>query len=278
MKKRKTITLIIAAALIVAAGAFFGVRAARNSSGSAVPILMYHSVCEDETKAGRYIVTDDVFRSDMEYLQRNGYTAVFVSDLIDYVYNGTPLPEKPVVISLDDGYLNNLTDVLPILRDTGMKAVVSVIGSGSENASANGGAAFAHLSWDEVRELSDSGYVEIANHTWNMHENAPDGRRGCKKMSGESTEEYRAALTEDISKLQSVLEEKTGKAPETFTYPYGKISPEAEAALKDMGFKAALTCKAGMNYLTGDPEQLFELHRFNRPTGLSTGLFMLRIK
>ena len=55
-------------------------------------------------------------------------------------------------------------------------------------------------------------------------------------MSGESTEEYRAALTEDISKLQSVLEEKIGKAPETFTYPYGKISPEAEAALKDMGF------------------------------------------
>ena len=68
-----------------------------------VPILMYHSIDPDASHAGDYTVTTETFRSDMEYLHDNGYTAVFTSDLYAYETKGTPLPAKPVVISLDDG-------------------------------------------------------------------------------------------------------------------------------------------------------------------------------
>ena len=88
-----------------------------------VPILLYHSVLSDSARAGDYVVSPAVFRADMDYLRSHGYTAVFLSQLYAYETAGTPLPEKPVVITLDDGYLNNLTNVLPILRETDMRAV-----------------------------------------------------------------------------------------------------------------------------------------------------------
>ena len=279
MTRKKKTWLVIAVLAAVVAGALT-LRAYRarafDPDAVSVPILMYHSVCPDKALAGRYIVTDDTFRSDMEYLKARGYTAVSVEQLADYVQNGTALPEKPVMITLDDGYLNNLTDALPILRDTGMRAVVSVAGAASDAPGENRDSriAYAHLNWDEVKELSDSGIVEIENHTWNMHGDGKTGRKGCTKMPGETDEEYRAALKADLSKLQGVLKEKTGSAPLAFTYPYGKISAGAEDVLKELGFKAAFTCHPEINHIVRDPEQLFSLGRINRPSGISTGLFM----
>ena len=78
----------------------------------AVPIIMYHSVCDNKRVNSDYRISGDLFESDMKYLQKNGYTAIFVGDLVGYVYEGMPLPEKPVIITLDDGYLNNFTEVL----------------------------------------------------------------------------------------------------------------------------------------------------------------------
>jgi len=277
--KTKKAMIIIAAALAVLAAALC-LRAFRahafDPDAVSVPILMYHSVCPDESLAGRYIVTDSTFREDMEYLKTKGYTAVFVSDLIDYVYDGTPLPAKPVIVTLDDGYLNNLEYVLPILRETGMKAEISVVGaySGNPGAEREKNIAYSHLDWDEIKTLSDSGYAEIGNHTWDMHGESAGGRRGCKKLPGESAEEYGAAFAGDLEKLQTALEEKTGKTPEVFTYPYGKISPQAEEVLKKLSFRAALTCRPGVNHIVRDPEQLYALRRFNRPSGLGTGTFM----
>jgi peptidoglycan/xylan/chitin deacetylase (PgdA/CDA1 family) len=206
--KTKRATIIIAAALAVLAAALC-LRAFRahafDPDAVSVPILMYHSVCPDESLAGKYIVTDSTFREDMEYLKTKGYTAVFVSDLIDYVYDGTPLPAKPVIVTLDDGYLNNLEYVLPILRETGMKAEISVVGaySGNSGAEREKNIAYSHLDWDEIKTLSDSGYAEIGNHTWDMHGESAGGRRGCKKLPGESAEEYGAALAGDLEKLQT---------------------------------------------------------------------------
>ena len=65
--------------------------------------------------------------------------------------------------------------------------------------------------------------------------------------------------------------------PQVFAYPYGFSSPEATPVLKSMGFVAALTCKERVNRLTGDPDQLYDLGRFNRPSGVSTQAFMDRV-
>ena len=81
-----------------------------------LPAIMYHSILKSQSRAGTYVVSPAVFREDMQYLLDNGYETVFIEDLIEYT-EGDDLPEKPVMVTLDDGYLNNLTYILPILEE-----------------------------------------------------------------------------------------------------------------------------------------------------------------
>ena len=247
---------------------------AASAEVKAVPILMYHSILQDESRAGDYVLSPEVFRQDMEYLKARGYTSVFVSELTEYVNGNADLPEKPVVITLDDGYLNNLTYVLPILEELDMKAVISVIGAYSEEFAQNGdrNVMYAHVTWEDIKALCESGHVEIGNHTYDMHKLEP--RKGCAKNVDETLAEYRTSLTEDVSQLQTALAEKSGITPTVFTYPYGLFSDETLPIIKELGFSAALNCTEKINYLTRDPEQLYHLGRFNRPAGISTEEFM----
>ena len=243
----------------------------------AVPIIMYHSVCENTKVQSDYRISPDLFESDLKYLKENGYTAIFVGDLVGYVYEGMPLPEKPIVITLDDGYLNNFTEVLPLLEKYDMCATVSVVGEFIEKAEKekDPNPLYAYLSSDDIKALEQSGRVEIGNHTHAMHEIGE--RRGCMKISGESDERYDKILSEDLSKLQNILTERVGITPIVFTYPFGFISEESYPIIKKQGFLAALTCYERINYINGSIDQLYRLGRFNRPPSLTTEQFMKKI-
>ena len=89
----------------------------------------------DRARSGQYTVRPDELENDLDYLKEHGYTAVFMQDLIDYVYHGKELPAKPVVITFDDGFYNNWYYVLPMLKERNMKAVISVVGSYTEKLS-----------------------------------------------------------------------------------------------------------------------------------------------
>ncbi len=274
---------LLGAALVVCLWRFRTVPASAEPEAEtaeklpAVPILMYHSVCNNTRVQTDYRVSPETFENDLAYLQKNGYTAVFVADLIAYVYEGYPLPEKPVILTLDDGYLNNLTEVLPLLEKYDMKATVSVVGEFSEtfSTSPDRNPLYAYLTWEDIRALDASGRVEIGNHTYAMHEIGT--RRGCMKLQGESEEKYDKTLTADLNKLQDALTQQSGLTPIVFTYPYGFISEESLPVIRKLGFLAALTCYERINYITGEPEQLYRLGRFNRTPGISTEAFMQKI-
>lgn len=242
-----------------------------------VPILMYHSILSAEN-GNCYCLSEAAFRSDLEYLKEHGYQTVFVSQLADYVLQGQPLPEKPVAITLDDGHLNALTAVLPILEELDMNATVSVVGCYTEKSIAENdpNPNYAYLTWQDIEALRNSGRVEIGNHTFQLH--GLSDRRGAEKKCGESTSCYQALLREDLTRLQTSLTQQCGTTPRVFAYPYGFASPESLDVLKELGFTAALTCKEKINHLTADdPEQLYDLGRYNRPSGVSTGEFMRRV-
>ncbi len=240
----------------------------------AVPILMYHSVCDNRRVHSEYRITPETLESDLAYLKEHGYTSIFVGDLVAYVYEGYALPDKPVILTLDDGYLNNYTEVLPLLEKYDMKATISVVGEFCKTFSdtPDRNPLYAYLTWEDIRALFDSGRVEIGNHTYAMHELGT--RRGCMKMESESEDTYDKALTEDLSKLQDALTQYAGLTPIVFTYPYGFISEESIPVIKKLGFLAALTCYERINYITGEPEQLYRLGRFNRAAGITTEAFM----
>lgn len=239
------------------------------SEGVRVPILMYHIILKN-SNGNKYTVSPSDFEKDLKFLDEHGYTTVFMQDLIDYVYDGTPLPEKPVVLTFDDGYYNNYYYIYPLLKQYQAKAVISVVGTYTDQYSetVDTNVNYAHLSWDNLREMTESDLVEIQNHTYNLH-SLENGRKGCQKNQNESSEKYAELLIKDLDKLQNECLEQLGNAPTTFTYPYGFISEESLDIVKSLGFKASLSCEEGMNELERNQEQLYKMKRYIRTPEIS---------
>jgi len=229
-----------------------------------VPIIMYHSLVRSGSSTG---IGAEEFEADLKYLQEHGYQAVHLSDLVDFVHHGMPLPEKPIVLTFDDGYYNNYSLGLPLVQRYDTKIVVSVIGRDTEIWSENPAGIDekdGHLTWDQIGEMVDTGLVEIGNHTWDLHK-IERGRKGCAMKVGEDRTQYRQMLWEDVGRLQDCLGELSGVRPIGFTYPFGNLCPEAGEILREMGFLVTLSCYDGVNTLVqGDEACLYEMRRYDR--------------
>lgn len=249
---------------------------AMAGGGTELPILMYHSLLRDDAMQGDYVLSPETFREDMEYLRSHGYQTVVVSDLIDFVHKGKPLPEKPVMVTFDDGFFNNYYYAYPILKELGMRAVISVIGSQTELFTDSGqeNAYWSYLTLERLREMRDSGVFEVQNHSWDLHTTGE--RQGCLRKRGEDEDSYRSFFTEDAARVQRLLIEAGLPAPSCYTYPFGACSRESEALVQSLGFRCSLGCEEGMNELTGDPSCLYQMKRWNRPSGLSTEAMMAK--
>ncbi|OKZ60767.1 MAG: hypothetical protein BHV96_01615 [Clostridium sp. CAG:354_28_25] len=243
-----------------------------------VPIIMYHSILKDPSRSNKYTVTPSVLEEDLKYIKDNGYTTVTISDLISYVYDDTPLPEKPIVLTFDDGHYNNYGYLFPLLEKYDMKAVISIVGSYTDKFTETDEANlnYSYLRWKDIKELMDTGRIEFQNHTYSLHSNTGK-RNGTKKIKGETDEHYKNVLEEDILKLQQEFEENTNYTPQCFTYPFGGISNASLNIIKELGFKASLSCEQGINKLTKNPNSLYLLKRYNRPSYISTYNFFQKI-
>ena len=243
-----------------------------------VPIIMYHSILKDPSRSNKYTVTPTVLEEDLKYIKDKGYTTVTITDLISYVYDNKPLPENPIVLTFDDGHYNNYGYLFPLLEKYDMKAVISIVGSYTDKFTETDEANlnYSYLRWKDIKELMDTGRIEFQNHTYNLHSNT--GKRiGTKKIKGETDEHYKNVLEEDILKLQQEFKENTNYIPQCFTYPFGGISNASLDIIKELGFKASLSCEQGINKLTKNPNSLYLLKRYNRPSYISTYNFFQKI-
>lgn len=278
LRLRKSVMIVLA--LVIAAAAAFGFSAQAQENGEkkegvAVPIIMYHSIIKDETRAGEYVITPIELEKDMLWLKNNGYTPVFVNDLIRYVKYDGELPEKPVVLTFDDGTYNYKEYLLPLLKKYDFKATVSIVGSYTDIAceEAQPSPAYSYLDWQDVTELRDSGLVEICNHSYDMHNLGE--RRGVMQLENETYEEYRKIFLRDTTKLQDLCDEHCDFQPNVYTYPFGINCESSRRLVKNMGFEASLGVEGKMNYVVkGDESCLFNLNRYNRSGVESTDQFM----
>ena len=188
-----------------------------------------------------------------------------MKDLIDFVETGKKLPEKPIVLTFDDGYSNNYLYAFPLLKKYSSKAVLSIIGYYTDlyTKTPDENPSYSHVTWGDIKKMLDSGLWEVQNHSYNLH-TTDKGRDGTKKKRGESDQAYKALLTKDLGKFQERFRENTGTTPTTFTYPFGSVSNASFDILKEMGFKATLSCESGMNTISRDPECLYMLKRYLR--------------
>lgn len=230
-----------------------------------LPILMYHAIMSDKTKAGDYVITPQDFRHDMEYIKEAGYNTVVMEDIISYVQTGAPLPENPVMITLDDGYYNNYLYAYPVLEELGQRAVLSVLGVEADRYTNEPDMHenYAHSNWDQLREMHESGVIELQNHSYDMH-HIMKGYMGIGMKSGEEITAYRTRLYTDLSQMQSRFQDELGIVPNTFTFPFGTAPADSSQVLRELGFLASLGTDGRTNYLTRDESSLQLLARYNR--------------
>ena len=256
-----------------------GEDAPSESHTAVLPILMYHSFDE-----GTGAVTAAEFESQLSALRDVGYTAVTYDDLFAYVAHGTELPAKPVLITFDDGYRNNLDVAAPLLEEYGMSAAISVIGVsvGKDTYKDTGEAMTPHFSLEQALPWVERGILDIKSHSYDMHQvperDGEDCRRGVLRMEGESEEDYVSALTEDLLRSRAQLEAVPGLSADVFTYPNGLYDTLSEAVLRGLGVRATVTTDYGVNVLVkGVPQSLFALKRVSVDPGMDGAALLARL-
>ena len=223
-----------------------------------LPIVMYHKLLK--SSKGKYTVSPEQLEADFRAFRDAGFVAVFMREVIDWVDGVGELPDKPIVITFDDGHYNNIYYGLDIAKRYGMKFVISPVTSFSRFSETSGDHSnpnYSHLTSEQIRLAVDSGLVEIGNHTHAMHRFKP--RFGISRLKGEGDDEYRVSLIEDIEKAQKFIEASGVARPVTFAWPFGKYTTEARDILIDeFGFRAFLTCNEWVNTVTrGRKESLY---------------------
>lgn len=190
-----------------------------------MPVLMFHHVeSEADAKLNHQTslaVSPEFFAKDMEYLKIHGYTTIFPKDLINFFDSGVPLPKKPVMITLDDAYEDNYTNAYPILKQYGLKATIFTPTGLVQNPD--------YLSWEQIKEMNDSGLIYFANHTWSHHSSA-----GSLELQNK-----------EISLADKQLAERGQNSDKIFAYPYGNPSIDAEKILTKYNYKLAFTTVYG---------------------------------
>jgi peptidoglycan/xylan/chitin deacetylase (PgdA/CDA1 family) len=192
-----------------------------------VPILMYHYLSVPPPDADIYrtdlSVTPDNFRQQMAYLAENGYTPIDFYDLSLAITNQLTLPEKPVILTFDDGYLDNYQNAFPILQEFGFIATFFVVTDFVDQG------AQAYATWPMLREMAAAG-MRIESHS----RNHPD-------LSGRG----RDFLIWQMLGSQETIAAHIGYLPKYFCYPSGRYDETATAVLEELGFWGAVTTQSG---------------------------------
>ena len=212
-------------------------------SGKRIPILMYHAVDYDVWGAASLFVNPDNFKSQMEYLHEQGFTTLFLSDI-----GSASSVNKPIIITFDDGYKDMYDVAYPIMRDLNIKSNMYIISGWLDGQT--------YMNPDMVKELSNSGLVEIGSHTVSH-----------VYLASKGYDEQERQLKESKEYLENLL----GKEIDTIAYPYGSYNSNTLTIAKKY-YKYAVTTSSGANYSGSYSNSTLTLKRYNiqNTTGIET--------
>ncbi|WP_303436757.1 polysaccharide deacetylase family protein [uncultured Oscillibacter sp.] len=206
--------------------------------GQKLPVLMYHHVVEDGQECNDMTITASRLREDLQWLQDNGYTTVLPRELAA----GEPLPEKPVLITFDDGYRSNYNLAFPIFQEFEAKVVISVMVYMQDHAASD------FVTWAMCREMIDSGLIEIGSHTYLLHNLDerggsfdPEGTNGVQRKPEETDEAFQTRVLDDIQLSYDLIAEKLEQPPIFFAYPFGLTEPDADKLIQELFPVTAVT-------------------------------------
>ncbi|MGH9278158.1 MAG: polysaccharide deacetylase family protein, partial [Acidimicrobiales bacterium] len=203
----------------LSAGQRAAAAAAAPQYQGAVMALAYHGLGSSDAEGG-FVISPRRFGEHLAVLKAAGMNMVTAAQVADAFSGGAPLPPNAVMISFDDGRTDAMMFADPLLREAGMSATMFVIAG----AASKPGVYYA--SWDKIEGYAASGRWDIQSHTTGSHREQKAAGGGSlpaltSLASGESLDEYRTRIREDLAKASEAIEKHTGRRPLAFAYPFG---------------------------------------------------------
>lgn len=185
-----------------------------------IPVIMYHSIDYEEGNELR--VPKENFKKQMQYLKDNGYNTISLDELYDFIKNDSKVPEKPVILTFDDGYVDNYTNAYPIIKELGLKATVFIITSCIDKDK-------SFLTSEQIKEMDANGFT-VESHTVN-HD----------RLAEISYNEQVDTLKQSKVFLENILKREI----KYIAYPYGLWNKNTLKAVEETGYNMAFTTEAG---------------------------------
>jgi len=220
--------------------------------------VAFHDVVDDPARLDGDAVTTDRLVAFFDYLRGAGWTAISLDD-VDAANRGVrPLPDKAILITFDDGYLSLYTRVFPLALAYRMPIVEALMG-GWVDAPAGALVLYGDkpvpretfVTWDQVREMQRSGLIEIASHSYGLHQGVPANPQGNTMPAAvtriyadgryEDAAGYRQRLIDDMTRSRDQIARETGQAPRAMVWPFGRYTLEAVEVAQSLGYRFALT-------------------------------------
>ncbi|MCX7596837.1 MAG: polysaccharide deacetylase family protein [Fischerella sp.] len=208
-----------------------------------VPIIMYHDIIPQ--KQVFFDVTPSELEKHFQFIKAKGVTPIGFEHLITHLQTGLPLPEKPILLTFDDGYAGHYQYVYPLLKKYGFPAVFSIYTHGVGN---NNGR--AHLNWEQLREMAADPLVTIASHSVSHPAD----------LTVLSDEQLRTEVLES----KNILEAKLGIPIRCFTYPVGKYNQRVAQWVRRAGYQLAFTMNDVDERFAGGSDNLLAVSRFGQ--------------
>lgn len=201
-----------------------------------VPILCYHrfaASCDSPL-----CMPADVFEQQLRYLKENGYRVIGPEELLDFLDYRKAIPQKAVMISIDDGYRSVYNVAYPLLKKYGFTATLFIyidyVGVSSKA-----------ITWEQLREMKRHGFT-IGSHSI-AHSDL------SKRKANEDNKAYLARLKKEIFRSKRIIDEKLGQDTIIFSYPFGRRNQTVVSLSRQAGYKIAVTVDRGSNAFFDDP-------------------------
>jgi biofilm PGA synthesis lipoprotein PgaB len=228
-------------------------------------ILSYHEVADAKDALDKvYAVAPTMFVRQMDWLRNHGYHFVTVDDLLADEAGRRPLPDQAVLLTFDDGYKSMYEKAWPLLKAWKIPSVVAVVGSWEDDRTQVDfdGKIIPRaklMSWPELRQLADSGLVEIGSHSFDLHRGIPGNPQGNVQPAGitrrwlgtaqgyETEAAYEKRVETDLARSSADIKAHVGRTPRVIAWPYGRYNRELQQAAARHGMSIGLTLDDGAN-------------------------------
>ncbi len=255
---------------------------------SPVLVLSYHDIRDNvagHEDPDRYATDSQNFAAHLEWLDAHDFHPVSLAQLVEAARGGAPLPERPVLLTFDDGLRSTYTRAFPLLRAYGFPALVAVVTDWvdlpADRRVDYGPRAFGRedfLTWDQLREMHRSGLVEIASHTHDLHHGVQSNPQGNSTPAAvtriydpargryEDATQYARRIGADLARSRDLIATHTGQAPRAIVWPYAAYSRTSNDIAESLGMQVSFDLEGAWTQVGTDLHGIARLLVTGNPT------------